>query len=127
MFRSATARCSTLLRAVIVMTVFAEDAVANVVPTLSRQQYFPVAGKLRGRVVDLVDDSNGFHEVKSGYVAFRSRITRQIEKDALLKRDVGVDVVWHFVVSGRSGSLGADPRLLDLLDEAGISYVIHLP
>jgi hypothetical protein len=27
---------------------------------------------------------------------------------------------WHFVASGRSDSLGADPAVLDLLDEAGI-------
>lgn len=106
----------------------AEDAVAGTVPLPALQQeYRRVKGKVRGRVVDVVDDGGHFHEVKSGYVVYRSRITRQIEKDALLKRDRGVDVVWHFVASDRSGSLGADPRLLDLMDEAGITYVIHLP
>ncbi|WP_157372350.1 hypothetical protein [Arthrobacter sp. Soil736] len=69
------------------------------------------------------------HEVKSGFVPFRSRILRQIEKDAAILADPDNDVlgvVWHFV-GGRSGSLGADPRVLELLDTKGIPYVIHLP
>lgn len=66
------------------------------------------------------------HEVKCGYVSLRSRSSRQIEKDAVL-RSQNQDVVWRFVASGRSDSLGADPRVLDLLDEVGIPYVIHLP
>jgi hypothetical protein len=72
----------------------------------------------------------GAHEVKSGYVALRSRIRRQIEKDKALLADPDSGVAaytWHFVASGRSDSLGADPAVLDLLDEAGIGYVIHLP
>jgi hypothetical protein len=39
----------------------------------------------------------------------------------------GDEIVWHFVASDRTGSLGADPAVLDLLDEVGIPYVIHLP
>ena len=52
--------------------------------------------------------------------------TRGVNQDALLRAD-DEQVVWHFVASGRSGSMGADPAVLDLLDENGISYVIHLP
>jgi hypothetical protein len=56
-----------------------------------------------------------------------SQIIRQIEKDAMLAGRSVDDVVWHFVASARSGSMGADPRTLDALDDAGISYVFHLP
>lgn len=105
----------------------AEDAVANILPTRARQSYQAVDGMPHGRFVDIVDVAGDFHEVKSGYVTLRSRISRQIEKDALLRQQQSIDVTWHFVASNRSGSLGADPRVLDLLDEAGISYVIHLP
>jgi hypothetical protein len=77
--------------------------------------------------------SNGaMRELKSGFVPFRSSVVRQIEKDAAILADSGglngavEQVVWHFV-GGRRGSLGADPRVLDLLDQKGIAYVIHLP
>lgn len=67
------------------------------------------------------------HEVKSGYVRASRHIIAQIEKDAMLRGEEVTDVVWHFVASGRSGSLGADPRILDSLDDAGIRYLFHLP
>lgn len=105
----------------------AENAVAGLVtPPAQQQVYRRVPGFTIGRHVDIVDGSGVLHEVKSGYVSLRSSISRQIVKDAMLKAQ-GRDVVWHFVASGRSGSMGADPRVLDLLDENGISYVIHLP
>jgi len=51
-----------------------------------------------------------------------------LEKDAVLARTDGVrGVVWHFVASERSGTIGTDARILDLLDENGINYVIHVP
>jgi hypothetical protein len=59
-----------------------------------------------------------------------SSIIRQIEKHAILARTqkTGVNgAVWHFVATDRSGTIGADPRVLDLLEENGIGYVIHLP
>lgn len=70
-------------------------------------------------------------EVKSGFVPFRSRIKKQVSKDAaILADDVDNDdideVVWHFV-GGRTGSLGADPRVLEMLEQNGIKYVIRLP
>jgi hypothetical protein len=105
----------------------AENAVAGLVsPPAQQQVYRRVTGFPIGRHVDIVDGNGVLHEVKSGYVSLRSSISRQIHKDALLRAD-GEQVVWHFVGSGRSGSIGADPAILDLLDENGISYVIHLP
>ena len=80
--------------------------------------------------LDIVDIDDVAHEVKSGYVKYQSSMTRQIEKDAVLVRTGGTGIdgaVWHFVASDRSGTIGADPRVLDLLEENGIDYVIHLP
>jgi hypothetical protein len=113
----------------------AEDEVADVVATAigirtPRPFYKRIPGYVRGRHIDVLDVDGGAHEVKSGYVALRSRIRRQIEKDKALLADPDSGVAaytWHFVASGRTDSLGADPAVLDLLDEAGIGYVIHLP
>jgi Mg-chelatase subunit ChlD len=105
----------------------AENTVAGLVtPPAQQQVYHRVTGFLRGRHVDVVDGNGVLHEVKCGYVSLRSSVSRQIEKDALLRAD-GDEIVWHFVASDRTGSLGADPAVLDLLDEVGIPYVIHLP
>ena len=95
-------------------------------PPAQQLVYRRVAGFPIGRDVDIVDGNGVLHEVKSGYVSLRSSVSRQIHKDALLRAN-GEQVVWHFVASGRSGSMGADPAVLDLLDDNGISYVIHLP
>ncbi|HWB71263.1 MAG TPA: hypothetical protein VG452_03530 [Egibacteraceae bacterium] len=68
------------------------------------------------------------HESKVGYVRFSRRIQRQIEKDAALLNAERIDGArWHFFASPRSNSLGADPRVLDLLEANGIGYTIHLP
>jgi hypothetical protein len=112
----------------------AEDAVASALGIVSsprtRQVYRNAPGFSGGRVADLVD-GGVMREVKSGFVPYRSRIREQILKDAAILADQvdnsDIDeVVWHFV-GGRTGSLGADPRILDMLDEYGIQYVIHLP
>ncbi len=83
-------------------------------------------------IVRRVDDAgfgrdNCWRYQNSQTYIFRSRIARQIEKDTALVADGRTDlqgVVWHFVASNRSSSVGADPRVLD---DAGIPYVIHLP
>ena len=78
----------------------------------------------------LVDSDRVALEVKSGYLKYQSGITGQIEKDALLvhPEQTGINgAVWHFVASGRPGTIGADPRILELLEENGIKYVIHWP
>jgi Mg-chelatase subunit ChlD len=108
----------------------AEDAVAATLPVFSRGKYTAVPGHPHGRYIDIVDIDDVAHEVKSGYVKYQSSITRQIEKDAVLVQTGGTGIdgaVWHFVASDRSGTIGADPRVLDLLEENGIDYVIHLP
>lgn len=108
----------------------AEDAVAATLSVRKRGAYTAVPGHPFGRYVDIVDSDRVAHEVKSGYVKYQSSIARQIEKDAILVRteQTGINgTVWHFVASDRSGTIGADPRILDLLEENGINYVIHLP
>lgn len=108
----------------------AEDAVAATLSVGKRGHYTTVPGHPFGRYLDIVDSDRVAHEVKSGYVKYQSSITRQIEKDALLvhTEQTGINgAVWHFVASDRSGTIGADPRILDLLEENGIKYVIHLP
>lgn len=112
----------------------AEDAVAGLfdVSARQRQLYRQAPGFTPGRYADMIDDEGFMREVKSGFVPFRSRVLRQIEKDAAILADnMGqneevLGVVWHFV-GGRTGSLGTDPRVLDLLDSKRIPYVIHLP
>ena len=68
------------------------------------------------------------HEAKVGYVPLTPSVQREIRKDAWL---IGAGVIeaahWHFLTSDGTSTLGADPRVLDLLDEAGIAFTIHLP
>ncbi|TLM75326.1 VWA domain-containing protein [Pseudarthrobacter sp. NamB4] len=111
----------------------AENAVAGLfgVGASQRQLYRQAPGFPFGRYADMID-AGVMREVKSGFVPFRSSVVRQIEKDAAILADTqGINgqvaqAVWHFV-GGRTGSLGADPRVLQLLEDRGIAYVIHLP
>lgn len=82
------------------------------------------------RFIDVLDDGI-MREVKSGYVSMRPSVRQQIERDAALVSDASENsditgAVWHFV-GGRTGALGVDSSVLDLLDQNGIAYVIHLP
>lgn len=70
-------------------------------------------------------------EVTSKFVPDRTRVRTRFLKDVAILNDKAEnaevkEVVWHSV-SGLTGSLCADPRILDLLEEHGIKYVIHLP
>ncbi|MDR7187020.1 hypothetical protein J2X85_004081 [Microbacterium trichothecenolyticum] len=70
------------------------------------------------------------HESKVGRVTLTDSIERQIRSDAyLIERGVGgvESAHWHFFASGQSNSIGATQPVLDLLDELGIEYTIHLP
>lgn len=94
----------------------AEDAVDGTLPAFKRGHYTAVPGHPYGRYIDILDTDRVAHEVKSGYVKYQSSIIRQIEKDAILARTQGTGIngaVWHFVASDRSGTIGADPRILD--------------
>lgn len=86
-----------------------------------------------GRYIDVLKGSNNgvggvAREAKTGYVRYSTRLVTQIRKDGLLKQAGQIDQAhWHFLPSGRSNTVGADPRILDLLDSYGIEYTIHLP
>lgn len=80
-----------------------------------------------GRYSDVLIDGVA-REAKTGWVRWTPRLQSQIRKDGLLVRaDVIERAHWHFMPSGRSNTVGADPRILDLLDQNGIRYTIHLP
>lgn len=81
----------------------------------------------RGRFADvLVDDIA--HESKVGLVAFSTAIQKQIEKDAYLVSAGRIDGAhWHFYASATSSSIGADPKVIDLLVAKGIPFTIHVP
>lgn len=68
------------------------------------------------------------HEVKIGYVNSASSINDEIVADRRLIASGRVDtVIWHFMMSAESGSLGPDSGVLKQLTDNGIDYMIHLP
>lgn len=79
------------------------------------------------RVFDVFVDGVA-HESKVGYVNFSESIANQIRSDAYLIKNGDIKGAhWHFLPSGQSDSLGAAPMILDLLEQNGIPYTIHLP
>ncbi|UNZ49880.1 hemagglutinin repeat-containing protein [Agrobacterium tumefaciens] len=75
-------------------------------------------------VDNFVDDIA--REAKTGFVSYSGFVEKQIEKDALLLAQGNAKgVEWHFFRSPATGKVGADPRVLDLLTQKGIPYVIH--
>lgn len=79
------------------------------------------------RMFDLVVDGVA-HEIKVGYVPWTTSVERQIRKDAwLVESGTVAGAHWHFLPSSYSNTVGADSRVLDALDAAGIPYTIHLP
>lgn len=79
------------------------------------------------RYPDAVVDGIG-KEAKTGFVKNSDRIRTQISKDLkLLEMGALPKVEWHFFPSGRSNSIGASTKILDLLDDAGIEYIFHIP
>ncbi len=67
-------------------------------------------------------------ESKAGFVRYNKRIITQIRKDVDLRRTGEVDrIQWNFFASDISSSIGADPRILDLLQTEGIEVIFHLP
>jgi hypothetical protein len=71
-------------------------------------------------------------ESKVGYVRYSKFARKQILKDRnILRRGLmnrrGLapnEIEWHFFRSKRTGKVGADPRILKMLDRAGIKYRI---
>lgn len=79
------------------------------------------------RRFDVVADGVA-HEAKVGYKILTAALERQIRSDAYLVKTGRIDRAhWDFLPSAYSGQVGADAKVLDLLDEVGIKYTIHLP
>lgn len=77
------------------------------------------------RIFDVLVDGVA-HESKVGYKRFGTEIERQIRSDAYLIENGEIEGAhWHFMASAYSKKLGADSRVLDLLDELGIPFTIH--
>ena len=113
----------------------AEVALRRLTGSQADQQPFPVdptrpGDMTGGRKVDAWDPlTRTAYESKSGYV-IEARLTETLEQvrkdEALLAAGEYADVEWHFFAS-QAGTVGADVRILDALDDAGIPYVLHLP
>ena len=74
----------------------------------------------------LVD--NVAHESKVGRVNLSPSIERQIRSDAYLVDQGEIEEArWHFFASAVSKTMGPSKPVLDLLDELGIPYTIHIP
>lgn len=79
------------------------------------------------RVLDVVDDGVA-HESKVGFKSLDASTRQQINSDAYLIETGVIDGAhWHFYPSEHTHEGGATEPLLDLLDEKGIAYTIHLP
>lgn len=84
------------------------------------------------RRFDIFDATNGVaHESKVGYKRLTPELEMQIRSDAYAVSSGGFPEVkrahWHFYASTQTGQIGADQKVLDLLDELKISYTIHRP
>ena len=79
------------------------------------------------RVVDMIDSSGVFHEVKSGKVSYNQTLVNQILKDiAIMKGNPECKgYVWHFF-PGKNGKAMVDEKVLKMLQENGIDYAIHM-
>ncbi|TFD36295.1 hypothetical protein E3T34_01075 [Cryobacterium sp. TMT1-62] len=74
----------------------------------------------------LVD--NVAHESKVGRVYLSPSIEKQIRSDAYLVEKGDIEGAhWHFFASSVSNTMGPSKPVLDLLDELGIPYTIHVP
>lgn len=81
-------------------------------------------GPLGTRNIDFADAKGGYHEVKTGRVAFNKQIKKQIEKDAhILRNDPECKgITWHFS-PGNQGE--PDKRVIRHLREEGVDVVFH--
>lgn len=81
----------------------------------------------RIRILDVKVDGVA-HESKVGRVAWSEFTRNQIRSDAwLVKKGVIERAHWNFMASARSDTIGADPRILDMLVKYGITYSFDLP
>ncbi|MGV8973603.1 MAG: VWA domain-containing protein [Rhodoglobus sp.] len=95
-----------------------------------RQVWFSTKDFLgRGRFADVFEVSPRIaHESKVGYVSNSISIRNQIRKDARLVNTQAINGArWHFYASAVSNTIGADPKVIDLLVANGIPFTIHIP
>lgn len=79
------------------------------------------------RVFDAVVDDVA-HESKVGFNSLTSSVRAQINSDAYLMEAGVIDSAhWHFYPSAHTSQLGASKPVLDLLEEKGIGFTIHVP
>ena len=86
-----------------------------------------LATSLGKRFVDQIAEGAA-HESKVGYVAYSEKAMTQIAKDAeILTNKLGgvKEYTWHFFRSGITHKVGADPRIIEALNKAGIKAVFH--
>jgi len=79
------------------------------------------------RHLDLFSGGTAY-ESKVGYLKFSQAAVKQIKKDIEILQTVKKGVVnyeWHFFRSSITGKIGADVRLIQLLESGGIRIVIH--
>ncbi|WP_411347185.1 RHS repeat-associated core domain-containing protein [Paenibacillus sp. WLX2291] len=77
------------------------------------------------RIIDVLVKGSAY-ESKVGYVKYSEVAKKQILKDAEILGSGDIkSYTWHFLRSGVTGKIGADQRLLDLLTQNGIKYIIH--
>lgn len=77
------------------------------------------------RYVDVLKDGIA-HEIKVGKVKWSEFYRNQILKDAeLIKAGDITGAHWHFYPSEVTGKVGADLRILKMLEQNNIPYTIH--
>ena len=108
--------------------VFLEKVYGATVKGADKQVWASTKGYIgKGRFFDVFVGGVA-HESKVGHVAWSTSIDNQIRKDAWLIQNGTIEGAhWHFFASSASNTVGADKKVLDLLDELGIPYTIHLP
>jgi hypothetical protein len=108
--------------------VFLENLYGATLKGADKQVWASTKGYIgKGRFFDVFVDGVA-HESKVGHVAWSKSIENQIMKDAWLVKNGDIEGAhWHFFASSASNTVGADKKVLDLLDERGIPYTIHLP
>lgn len=108
--------------------IFLENLYGATLKGADKQVWASTKGYIgKGRYFDVFVDSVA-HESKVGHVFWSKSIENQIEKDAwLIKKGDIEGAHWHFFASSASNTVGADKKVLNLLDKRGIPYTIHLP
>lgn len=68
------------------------------------------------------------HESKVGFNDLDAKTRAQINSDAyLIETGVIKGAHWHFYPSAHTAQIGANSKVLDLLEEKGIHFTIHVP